>query len=364
MIKIATIIGARPQFIKAAAVSRRIKADSRFSEMIIHTGQHFDYGMSEIFFKELDIPEPDYNLGINSLSHGAMTGEMLIRIEKILLKENPDYILVYGDTNSTLAGALAAKKLLIPVIHVEAGLRSFNITMPEETNRILTDRMSSLLFCPTDTSVENLRNEGFDHFENKIFRIGDIMYDTFLYMQKILQNKERSGISEEYALTTIHRAENTDNPARLQSIVSALTDISGKIEIILPLHPRTKAILNKNVCFKSFLKNDKIKIIEPVGYKKMVELLLNSSIILTDSGGLQKDAYFAKKPCLTLRDETEWVELVKAGYNKVVSADKKLIIDSFNDFWQNRKIISFKPGLYGDGKAAIKILDEVFSFKK
>lgn len=354
MIKILTIIGARPQFIKAAAISRRIKNDSRFKEVILHTGQHFDYGMSDIFFKELDIPEPNYNLGINNLSHGAMTGEMLKEIEKILLKEKPNYVVLYGDTNSTLAGALAAKKLQISVIHIEAGLRSFNEIMPEETNRILTDRMSKILFCPTEQAIENLHKEGYANFDKKVIKIGDVMYDTFKFISDKLNLKISN--SDDFVLSTIHRAENTDNLIRLESIGKAFNKIAEKIKIILPMHPRTKAIIDKNINIgKLFKNNSNINIIEPVGYLEMVKLLNSAKLILTDSGGLQKDAYFAKTPCITLRDETEWIELVKKGYNFVVGADFDKILKAYN---KSRSLdIDFEKNLYGNGNAGKEILE-------
>jgi UDP-GlcNAc3NAcA epimerase len=347
MTKIITIIGARPQFIKAAAISREISKCSEINEIIIHTGQHFDANMSDIFFEQMSIPKPDYNLDINSLGHGAMTGQMLEKIETVLIKEKPDIVMVYGDANSTIAGALAAKKLHIKVAHVEAGLRSFNIRMPEEVNRILTDRISDYLFCPTTSAIKNLKNEGFYNFECKIAKSGDVMQDAALFYSG-KSKKPNINMSEKYILSTIHRAENTDDPKRLGDIFNALIEISKQTQIILPLHPRTKKIIeNKKYEFKN------IEIIEPVGYLEMVYLLQNCSLVMTDSGGLQKEAFFFKKPCITLRDETEWVELVDNGFNTIVGADKSKIINAYKK--QNYKL-NYDINLYGNGKASESIV--------
>ena len=346
--KIATILGARPQFIKASMVSRAIMNHEGLKEVIIHTGQHFDNNMSQIFFEEMKIPQPNYNLDIHSLSHGAMTGRQLEEIEKVLTKEMPDCVLVYGDTNSTLAGALAATKLNIPVAHVESGLRSFNRNMPEETNRILTDHIAELLFTPTEIAVRNLKNEGIN--ERKINRVGDVMYDAALYFGKIAENKskilEKLNLeSKQYILTTVHRQENTDDPIRLKNIFSAFSE--APMPVVIPLHPRTKKKLAEN----NISLNGQIKTIDPVGYLDMVALEKNAHIIATDSGGIQKEAYFYGVPCITLRDETEWVELVQLDVNQIVGASSKNIKAALD------KKTSFKNvEIYGDGKASKKII--------
>lgn len=343
--KILTIIGARPQFIKAAAVSREISKHNNIEEIIVHTGQHFDKNMSDIFFEQMSIPKPNYNLNINSLGHGAMTGQMLEKIEEVLLKEKPDIVMVYGDTNSTIAGALAAKKLHIKVAHVEAGLRSFNIKMPEEVNRVLTDRISDFLLCPTDTAVENLKKEGFSNFDCKVEKSGDVMQDAAIFYSDKSQ-KPNIEIENDFILSTIHRAENTDKSDRLDSIFKALGAIPK--QIVLPLHPRTKKIIEtKNYSFSN------IKVIDPVGYLEMVHLLKNCSLVMTDSGGLQKEAFFFKKHCITLRDETEWVELVENGFNTIVGANKRKIVDAFNNFNFNN---DFNIDLYGNGLASENII--------
>ena len=305
--KILTIVGARPQFIKASALSRAVKKFNNVEEIIVHTGQHFDKNMSAIFFEEMEIPTPKYQLEINSLSHGAMTGRMLEEIEKVILIEKPDYLLVYGDTNSTLAGALAAKKLQVKVAHVEAGLRSFNMAMPEEVNRILTDRIADFLFCPTDTAIKNLSNEGYENIDCRIVKTGDVMYDAALfYAKKAAVNstvlEANSLIKNEYILATIHRQENTDNEENLTQIVKALNQINSQFDVIVPIHPRTRKILEQKGISPSF------KIIDPVGYIDMVQLTANAKLIMTDSGGLQKEAFFFQKNCVTMREQTEWVE--------------------------------------------------------
>ena len=343
MIKIITIIGARPQFIKAASISRIIKKTQEISEIIVHTGQHFDANMSEIFFEEMDIPKPNYNLNINSMSHGAMTGQMLEKIEKVLLKEKPDWVLIYGDTNSTIAGALAAKKLHIKVVHIEAGLRSFNMNMPEEINRILTDRISDILFCPTDTAITNLRNEGYDNIDCKIIKSGDVMQDAALFYSK-KEKKPEIEIPDKFILVTIHRAENTDNPERLVAILEALNEIAKETAIILPLHPRTAKIIQH-----SKFKTRNLTIIEPVGYLEMVYLLNRCKLVMTDSGGLQKEAFFFKKPCITLRNETEWVELVENRFNTITGSNYKKILSAYKN--QNYNF-NFDINLYGNGKAS------------
>ena len=348
--KLLTIIGARPQFIKAAAVSREVAKHDDITEVIVHTGQHFDANMSEIFFDQMQIPRPDYNLAINSLGHGAMTGRMLEEIEKVLLTEEPDWVLVYGDTNSTIAGALAAKKLHIKVAHVEAGLRSFNMNMPEEINRILTDRISDILFCPTQTAVLNLRKEGYENINATITNCGDVMYDAALFYAT-LSKKPNVELPETFILATCHRAENTDDPTRLKAIFQAMGEISADIPIVLPLHPRTRKILAA-----SDIKHDyaHLHLIEPVGYLEMVWLLQHCRMVMTDSGGLQKEAYFFEKICLTMRDETEWVELVEGGFNLLCGASRTRILQNF----ARARVMhpDYKKQLYGSGDASGKII--------
>lgn len=344
--KIITVVGARPQFIKAAPVSRELR--KYFEEKLIHTGQHYDNNMSNVFFEELGIPVPDYNLKIGSGNHGKMTGEMLTKLEEIYINEKPDCVLVYGDTNSTLAGALAASKLLIPVIHVEAGLRSFNKVMPEEQNRILTDHISKLLLVPTLDAEKNLKNEG---ITNGVYNIGDVMYDAVLMFKeksKLKENllKNLNVEKNNYILTTIHRAENTNDFYRLKNIIEALNESNETV--ILPLHPRTKKFIEDyGLIFK-----DNIKVIEPIGYLEMLMLESNAKKIVTDSGGVQKEAYFMGKPCITMRDETEWVETVEVGWNVIVGTNKAKILDAINSFEPKieQKLI------FGDGKASEKIV--------
>ena len=363
--KICTIIGARPQFIKAATVSRAIAAHltpdslpltpdaSPLTEILIHTGQHYDEGMSAVFFRELEIPEPKYNLAIGSGSHGAQTGQMLAAIEKALITEKPDWVLIYGDTNSTMAGALAAAKLHIPIAHVEAGLRSFNRRMPEEINRVITDHLSTLLFCPSQVSADNLAAEG---ISKGISIVGDVMADALQFAAAKVEinedvlnrlNIERKG----YYLATIHRAENTDEPERLNSIISALLKLAENVPVVLPLHPRTKKILEAT--HPALLTPDaSLKIIDPLGYFDIIALEQSSRMIFTDSGGMQKEAYWLKVPCITLRDETEWVETAESGWNIIAGADYKKIIASALSF----KPPSDHPPLYGGGHAAEKII--------
>ncbi|HBC32303.1 MAG TPA: UDP-N-acetylglucosamine 2-epimerase (non-hydrolyzing) [Clostridiales bacterium] len=361
--KIVTIIGARPQFIKAATVSRAIaeynnsltKGQEPIEEFLVHTGQHYDENMSDVFFEELDIPQPDYHLGIGSASHGAQTGRMLEGIEKVLLKKEPDRVLVYGDTNSTLAGALAAAKLHIPVAHVEAGLRSFNRQMPEEINRVLTDHIADMLFTPTQTAVKNLKNEGIS--EEKIFLVGDVMYDAALYYGKRVT--EKSNILEQnhlqprqYILTTIHRAENTDDPVRLRAIFEGLSQVAEEIPVVLPMHPRTRVALIREGLYETVIRS--LIVIPPVGYLDMVMLEKNARLIATDSGGVQKEAYFYRVPCITLRGETEWVELVEAGWNVLVEPfDPEQIAYTVIDCLNHTGDLNVH--LYGQGDAAIMI---------
>lgn len=325
--KTLTVIGARPQFIKAATISNKIRENGN-SEILVHTGQHYDNNMSDIFFEELGIPKPDYNLNIGSANHGHQTGNMLIALEDIYLKEKPDMVLVYGDTNSTLAGALCASKLLIPVAHVEAGLRSFNMKMPEEQNRIVTDHLSNLLFAPTETAVANLTKE---NIINGVHNTGDVMYDAInLFKErakKVSKITNELGLDkEEYILSTIHRAENTNSIERLTSIINALSNCGRKI--ILPLHPRTKKFISEY----NLKIGDNIKVIDPVGYLEMLSLQEHACKIVTDSGGVQKEAYFLKKPCITMRDETEWIETVQNGWNKIVGSDTSKILDAIENF--------------------------------
>ncbi len=347
--KILTIIGARPQFIKAATLSREITKHDDVQEIIVHTGQHFDANMSDIFFEQMHIPKPDYNLDINGLSHGAMTGQMLEKIEVVLLKEKPDWVLVYGDTNSTIAGALAAKKVHIKVAHVEAGLRSFNMQMPEEINRIVTDRISDILFCPTQTAIDNLLNEGYDNIDCKIVNSGDVMQDAANYYLQYKQKPEDLLIDDDFILCTIHRAENTDNETRLKSIFEALNEIAKEKQIIIPLHPRTEKIL---LNLKLDIKN--LTLINPIGYLEMVYLLEKCSFVMTDSGGLQKEAFFFKKQCITMRDETEWVELVDNGFNVLVGADQNKIINASGSIKKMNQ--DFNVNLYGGGTASTFII--------
>ena len=352
--KIATIIGARPQFIKAATVSRLIRNRNDVSEILVHTGQHYDDNMSKVFFDELEIPKPDYNLGIGGGNHGAMTGRQLEAIESVLLKEKPDRVLVYGDTNSTLAGALAAVKLHIPVAHVEAGLRSFNRAMPEEINRVLTDHAADLLFAPTETAVKNLSSEG---LMPKTRQTGDVMFDAALfYAEKALTNSSiltKIGLaSKNYVLATLHRAENTDDDGRMRDIVAGLLDLSTEIPIVLPLHPRTENVLKKLNLLTTLAKQ--IQVIDPVGYLDMVMLEKNANLIVTDSGGVQKEAFFHSVPCLTLRDETEWVELVELGWNQLVAVNDLRNLKEFSLQAMNSKGEKISP--YGSGKAAHTIV--------
>ena len=320
--KIITVVGARPQFIKLASLSRALCTLSYVEEIIIHTGQHYDDDMSRIFFQELELQAPTYNLNIGSQNHGAQTGRMLEAIEKILLKEKPDRVLVYGDTNSTLAGALAATKLHIPIGHIEAGLRSFNVQMPEEINRILTDHISDLLFVPTKGAVDHLHKEGIS--PEKIKNVGDVMYDTALYYSQKAEEKsrilDRLKLSRgEYILATLHRAENTDSSNKLFSLLKGLSLVASKLPVIVPLHPRTWQTMEKNNFYKESFQN--ITFIEPLGYLDIIMLEKNAQLIATDSGGMQKEAFFYQVPCVTLRKETEWMELVELGWNTLLSSD-------------------------------------------
>ncbi|NLO70279.1 MAG: UDP-N-acetylglucosamine 2-epimerase (non-hydrolyzing) [Porphyromonadaceae bacterium] len=353
MKKIITIVGARPQFVKAATLSRQF-AILGVNEKIIHTGQHFDANMSDVFFDEMEIPKPAYNLDIHGVGHGAMTGRMLEGIERILLSEKPDRVVVYGDTNSTLAGALAASKLHVPVVHVEAGLRSFNMQMPEEINRILTDRISNLLLCPTDTAIQNLKNEGFDNFDVKIVKNGDVMHDAALfYADKAeLKSDILSQLKlDKFVLSTIHRQENTDNPENLKGIVNALNEINKEISVVVPIHPRTRNILKSQNIIPHF------RLIDPVGYFDMILLLKNCELVLTDSGGVQKEAFFFGKQCITMREQTEWIELVEHGFNVLTGSDTQKIIDAFHAGLSRKS--DFSLNLYGKGEAARIAAEEI-----
>jgi len=358
-VKIVTVVGARPQFIKAAAVSRVIRDQyiGQIEELLVHTGQHYDANMSKVFFEDLDIPEPKFNLEISGAQHGAMTGRMLEGLENILIAEKPDWVLIYGDTNSTLAGALAAAKLHIPVAHVEAGLRSFNMKMPEEINRILSDRVSTKLFCPTQAAVDNLKAEG---IANGVHNVGDVMYDVALFYKKVAA--ERSKIRQQlgieggpFALATCHRAENTDDTARLTEILKGLSAISREMPVILPLHPRTRKIIDQ-YGLQGLL--DQIIVIEPLAFLDMVTLEQTASVILTDSGGVQKEAFFYGVPCITMRDETEWVETVELGWNTLVGASAAAIEQAF---MESKNITEPQAPVYGEGKAAQKILNNLMN---
>lgn len=377
MIKIITIIGARPQIIKAAAISRAIRNNfsNRISEIIVHTGQHYDINMSKVFFDELEIPKPDYNLNIGSASHGKQTALMIEGIEKILLNEKPHSIILYGDTNSTLAGAVAAAKIHIPVFHIEAGLRSFNKKMPEEINRIVCDHASTLLFSPTLTGFNNLIREGFDPdtkppytIDNpRIYHCGDVMLDNSIYFSEVAEKK--SGILKQlnlspgkFILTTIHRDNNTDNPERLNAIFSALKNIaeSQNINIVLPIHPRTSKLLRNNLrtgLYQAIKNNPLIKIISPVSFLDMIVLEKNTEMIFTDSGGVQKEAYFFQKPCIIMRSETEWKEIVENKAAIIADADETRILNAYEHFKKSNKILF--PPIFGNGKASEFICKEI-----
>ncbi len=349
MKKIVTVLGARPQFIKAGSVSRAINKKPELQEIIVHTGQHYDANMSDVFFSEMSIAKPSYFLDVGGKSHGAMTGQMLEKIETVLARENPDWLLVYGDTNSTLAGALAASKMHIKIAHVQAGLRSFNAKMPEEINRILTDRISHLLFCPTQTAVDNLAYEKATRNEVKIILSGDVMQDGAMFY-KPLAKKPVVCIDEDFILCTIHRAENTDSKVRLSNIVKALNEISEDKSILMPIHPRTKQKLDDFAIKVS----DRIEVIDPVGYLNMVWLIDNCERVMTDSGGLQKEAFFFSKPCITMRDETEWVELIDNNFNVLVGANTQNIVSAYR---QHLFATNFDIDLYGNGRACQRVVD-------
>ena len=374
MLKLLTIVGALPQFIKAAAISREIRSsyNNTAEEILIHTGQHYDQSLSEVFFREMGIPKPSYNLGVGSGNHGYQTGKMLNGLEEIIVKEKPDGVIVYGDTNSTLAAAISASKLFVPLIHIEAGLRSFNKTMPEEINRIVTDHVSTLMFSPTDTGIHNLEKEGFKigssspySIDNPgIFQCGDVMYDNTIFFQK--RAKETSQIfsdhkidKSKYVLATIHRPANTDSPKRLENILLALLDLpfSQNTEVVLPLHPRTSNKLksfHNQALLKKLNPQNGIHLIPAVSFLDMIELENNAKVILTDSGGVQKEAWFLKKPVVILRAETEWTEIVAIGNGVLADASTENIIQSVEKYLQNPPM-NF-PTIYGDANAAGKIL--------
>lgn len=353
--KVCTIVGARPQFIKAAAVSR-IFQESRIHDVLVHTGQHYDADMSDVFFQQMEIPRPQYHLGIGGGTHGAMTGRQLEKIEEVLLAERPDWVIVYGDTNSTLAGALAAVKLHIPVAHVEAGLRSYNRRMPEEINRVMTDHVSTLLFAPTSTAVDNLAKEGIHG--DSVMLVGDVMYDATLFYKARAREPEwfgALGLSDNpFVLCTIHRAENTDDEQRLRGILGGLAEAA--FPVVLPLHPRTRGVIERaGITFPA-----NVYVVSPVGYLEMCWLEARCTMIATDSGGVQKEAFFHGKPCVTLRDETEWVELIEHGVNVLVGANTLAVSESL------RRCATFEgvPSLYGNGDAATKIVQGLMARKQ
>lgn len=358
-LKIATIIGARPQFIKAAMLAKELSSRHNVNEILIHTGQHFDKNMSDIFFDELDIPPPNYNLGIHSSTHGAMTGKMLIEIEKVLLTEKPNLVVVYGDTDSTLAGALAAAKLNIPVAHIEAGLRSFNRTMPEETNRVLTDHIAELLFAPTPTAVKNLQAE--NRPEAGILLSGDIMFDAALTACQLSDEasllKQYNIQPKCYTLATLHRAENTDHPERLITWLEALNEVAKHETVILPLHPRTQARMT--ALGKSSIDYPSLRLIKPVGYGVMATLTKNARLVVTDSGGLQKEAYFHQVPGLILRQETEWVELIESGWSQLIDCNQEAFLHAFKI---QKKLPVWKKNLFGKGQTAEYIAQALLNY--
>lgn len=385
--KLVTIIGARPQIIKAAALSRAIKNhfSDRIQEVIVHTGQHYDDNMSQVFFDELQIPRPDYNLHVGSASHGVQTARMTEGIEALLIKEQPDFIVLYGDTNSTLAGAVAAAKIHVPIVHIEAGLRSFNKSMPEEINRIVCDHCSTLLFTPTKAGLENLKREGFSIDEGgvstgsttavptidnpKVYHCGDIMYDNSLHFANIAEEKtdiiqRLELVGQPFILSTIHRDSNTDHPERLGAIFDALIELSKENQIVLPLHPRTAKLLKTNLSNKKqslVFSSPNIKLIPPVSFLEMIALERHAQLVMTDSGGVQKEAYFFKKPGIILRPETEWVEIVQTGNAILADADESRIMEAWQHFKNNPPTVF--PEIFGDGHAAEFMLDKIISCK-
>ncbi len=361
--KIITILGARPQFIKAATLSEAIRQHNRsttalIEDIIVHTGQHFDHNMSQVFFDEMEITPPRYSLGVNSSTHGVMTGQMMLQIDEILLKEKPDYVLVYGDTNSTLAGALCGAKLHFPIVHVEAGLRSFNKQIPEEINRVLTDQISDLLFCPSEQAVTWLKNEG---IKQNVFNVGDVMVDSALFFSKRLPTKTafdlRASLPKSFVTVTLHRAGNTDDPSKLTEIIRALRTISEEAGVLFLIHPRTKKRVEELK-----IEMGSIVVSEPMGYSDLLYFVKESTCVLTDSGGLQKESYFLGKPCVILREETEWVELVESGASKLAGSNFNKILSAFRASVEH--MIADK-GIYGDGRASARILQTIVAdFKK
>lgn len=352
--KVFTVIGARPQFVKAAPVSYEFSCQAGVEEVLVHTGQHFDKNMSDVFFDQMRIPKPKYNLNISGLNHGAMTGRMLEGLESLMLSEKPDWVLVYGDTNSTLAAALSASKLHIPLAHVEAGLRSFNMKMPEEVNRILTDRVSQLLFCPTEKAVENLKMEGYDSLSVEVLKVGDVMQDAaMLFKDRAIcpQEGEWNDREEGFILATIHRAESTDDKETLSGIVSALNQLHEQYRVVMPLHPRTRKKIQE------FSLTLKVDCIEPVGYLEVLYLLDRCRLLVTDSGGMQKEAFFFNNPCVTVRSETEWTELVDRGVNKLAGTSGARIIQSVEQMLGTT--IASVDELYGGGQASAKIVNAI-----
>lgn len=355
--KVVTVVGARPQFIKAAAVSREIAARRAMQEVIVHTGQHYDHGMSAVFFEELGIPDPAYHLNVGSGSHGVQTGRMLAGIEQVLLDQKPDVVLVYGDTNSTIAGALAAAKLHIPVAHVEAGLRSFNRRMPEEVNRVMADHLSTLLFAPTAQSVHNLEAEGITAPAVRL--VGDVMFDASIHARKHSSPiAPVRGFPQKYALATVHRAENTDDAALLSRILAALHRLARDLPVVLPLHPRTRAALQTAGLS---ITAPGMHCVDPVGYREMLQLEAGAAVVITDSGGVQKEAFFVGVPCLTLRGETEWVELVEAGWNRLLPPSDPDLAEKLREAALTASPGAERGPLYGGGRASHAIVEALES---
>ena len=355
--KILTVVGARPQFIKAATVSRLLREVTGVREILVHTGQHFDSNMSDIFFDQMNIPVPDFHLGVAGGGHGQMTARMLEKLETLMLEEKPDQVLVYGDTNSTLAGALAAVKLHIPLAHVEAGLRSYNLRMPEEVNRVMTDRVSSILFCPTARAVSNLEAEGFDALGFEIIRVGDVMFDATLYYRDKMREPVLPGgfdPGRPFVVATIHRAENTDEPERLKTIMHGFDRVHENIPVLLSLHPRTRKNMEELGIGTNF------HTLDPVGYLEMLWLLEHCKLVVTDSGGLQKEAWFFQKPCITLREQTEWTELVESGANQLVDVTATELWPCIREAMDRE--LTFDGELYGDGKASRRIVDRLLEY--
>lgn len=361
-----SIVGARPQFIKAAMISQAIlnyrKKNKKIEEILVHTGQHYDFNMSQVFFDQMNIPRPHYHLGVGSGTHATMTAEMLFKVEKMLTKERPDWVIVYGDTNTTLAGAIAAAKMPLPIAHVEAGLRSYNRNMPEDINRVLTDHISSALFCPTDVAVKNLEKEG---ITQGVFKVGDVMYDAYLAYKDLALSKSTILTTlrlqpRNYCLATIHRQENADDLLHLSNIFHAFSELASRdCPFIVPLHPRTKKIIGRQK--RRFIRNPYVRLTKPVSYLDMLALESQAQIILTDSGGIQKEAMFVGVPCITLRDETEWVETVEAGMNVLTGADAEKIVSAINKVENTRVRFKSLSNFYGNGNASKLVLEALIS---